>query len=82
MCLGIPGEVIEIEGDKAVVSIGGVRYDAGLALSEDIAPGDYVIMHAGFVLQKIDPAEAQATLETIREYTNLDIPEAEITKER
>ena len=73
MCLGIPGEVLKIAGDTAVVSIGGVRYDAGLALSEDIKPGDYVIMHAGFILQKIDPAEAHATLEAVREYTNLNV---------
>jgi len=70
MCLGVPGKVVELTGETAKVSIGGVMYDAALAIADDIEIGDYVLMHAGFVLEKISAAEADETLETIREYTN------------
>jgi len=73
MCLGVPGKVVELTGETAKVSIGGVMYDAALAIAEDIEIGDYVLMHAGFVLEKISAAEADETLEAIREYTNLKV---------
>ncbi|TVR91497.1 MAG: HypC/HybG/HupF family hydrogenase formation chaperone [Spirochaetaceae bacterium] len=73
MCLGVPGKVVELTGETAKVSIGGVMYDAALAIAEDIEIGDYVLMHAGFVLEKISAAEADETLEVIREYTNLKV---------
>ncbi len=73
MCLGVPGKVVELTGETAKVSIGGVMYDAALAIAEDIEIGDYVLMHAGFVLEKISAAEADETLDAIREYTNLKV---------
>jgi hydrogenase expression/formation protein HypC len=50
----------------AKVSINGVQTDAGLALSEDISVGDYVIVHAGFILEKLTPEEAKEDLDAIR----------------
>lgn len=64
MCLAIPACVVELrEGDRAVVEVGGVRKEISLALVDDIAVGDYVILHVGYALHVIDPEEARRTLE-------------------
>jgi hydrogenase expression/formation protein HypC len=63
MCLAIPAKVVELRaGDQAVIDLGGVRKDVSLALVEDVSPGDYVIVHVGYALQKVDPEEAARTL--------------------
>lgn len=63
MCLAIPAQVIELrEGDDAVVDLAGVRKEISLALVEDVAVGDYVIVHVGYALNKLDPEEAEKTL--------------------
>ena len=63
MCLAIPARVVEInDGDQAIVDLGGVRKDVSLALVEDVAVGDYVIVHVGYALNKLDPEEAAKTL--------------------
>ena len=67
MCLSIPAEVIEINGNRAKVSIAGNIYNAGLDLIEDIKIGDYVLLHAGFAIEKVDPDEAEETLEMIKD---------------
>ncbi len=64
MCLAIPAKVVELrEGDQAVIDLAGVRKEISLALVEDVWPGDYVIVHVGYALQKVDPEEAAKTLE-------------------
>ncbi len=64
MCLAIPALVEQRNADdSAVVNLGGVRQAISLALVEDIEVGDYVIVHAGFALQKLDLAEAEHTLQ-------------------
>ena len=68
MCLAVPARVVELgEGDEAVVDLDGVKKRISLALVEDVAVGDYVILHVGFALQKLDVAEAEATLALLRE---------------
>lgn len=63
MCLAIPAKIVELrEGDQAIIDLGGVRKDVSLALVEGIVPGDYVIVHVGYALQKLDPEEAERTL--------------------
>ena len=63
MCLAIPVKVVELlDGDQAVVDVGGVRKAISLALVDGIAVGDYVILHVGFAIQKLDPEEAEKTL--------------------
>ena len=63
MCLAIPVRVVELlEGDAALVDVGGVGKEISLALVEDIAVGDYVILHVGYALQKLDAEEAEMTL--------------------
>jgi hydrogenase expression/formation protein HypC len=66
MCLAVPAEVITLLDDgQAVVSLGGIRKTVSIALVEDVAPGDYVILHVGYALAKIDEAEAKRTLELL-----------------
>lgn len=67
MCLGIPMKIIQIDGDTAKVELGGVEREIGLGLLEDIKIGDYVIVHAGFAIQKVDEESAQQTLKLIKE---------------
>ncbi|HLF33912.1 MAG TPA: HypC/HybG/HupF family hydrogenase formation chaperone [Cyclobacteriaceae bacterium] len=74
MCLSIPAEVIEVNGDMARVSIGGTIYDASLQLVENIKPGDYILLHTGFAIEKLDREEALSTLELFRELDELERP--------
>lgn len=68
MCLAIPAKVVALQGpDQAVVDLDGVRKTISLAMVDDVAVGDYVIVHVGFALQKLDVAEAEATLALFRE---------------
>jgi hydrogenase expression/formation protein HypC len=63
MCVAIPGEILAIEGDgTALADFGGTRRTVSLALLE-AAVGDFVIVHAGFALHRVDPEEARQTLE-------------------
>lgn len=68
MCLAIPAEVTDLLGDDmARVSIDGVGKIISVALIEDLKVGDYVIIHVGYALTKIDPEEAQRTLAILAE---------------
>lgn len=63
MCLAIPAQVVELhDGDEATINLSGVKKRISLALVADVAVGDYVIVHVGYALQKIDPEEAARTL--------------------
>lgn len=66
MCLSIPAEVIAVDGLEATVSVGGIQYKASLQLVDDVHPGDYVLLHTGFALEKINKEEAEETLRTLR----------------
>ena len=64
MCLAMPARVVESgPDDHAIVDLDGVRKQISLALVDDVAVGDYVIVHVGYALQKLDTDEAQRTLE-------------------
>jgi hydrogenase expression/formation protein HypC len=67
MCLGVPGKIIEINGDTANVSVGGTMIKAALQLVEDAKVGEYVLIHTGFALQKISEKEAAETLKLIKD---------------
>ena len=68
MCLAIPARVVELAAnDTAIVDLGGVRKDVSLALLEDVAVGDYVIVHVGYALTRLDPEEAEKTLALMAE---------------
>jgi len=63
MCLAIPARVVDMPDQEiAVVDLGGVKKAISLALVEDVAVGDYVIVHVGFALSKLDREEAEKTL--------------------
>jgi len=72
MCLSIPSKVISINGNKAIVSVGGTEYEASLQLVEDIKVDDYVLLHTGFAIQKISEEDAQETFNLIRELGEID----------
>ena len=74
MCLAIPGQVIEFVDDElrlAKVDVAGVRRNVNVSLLDDedggVAPGDWVLIHVGFALSKVDEEEAQATLRLLQE---------------
>jgi hydrogenase expression/formation protein HypC len=68
MCLAIPVRVTELLPDQmAKVSLDGVTKTVSVALVDDLVVGDYVILHVGFALSKIDPDEAERTLTMIRD---------------
>ena len=63
MCLAIPTQVVErLDGDMAIVDVGGVRKEISLALVDGVEVGDYVILHVGYALNKLDREEAEKTL--------------------
>jgi hydrogenase expression/formation protein HypC len=70
MCLGIPGKVVEISDDGPLrmgkIDFGGVRKEACLAYVPEVAIGDYVIVHVGFAISRLDEDEALKTLELLR----------------
>lgn len=67
MCLSVPALVVKIEGQMADVSVGGAIFRAGLHMVENIGVGDYVLLHAGFAIQKISEEEAIETLNLLNE---------------
>jgi hydrogenase expression/formation protein HypC len=68
MCLAIPAQVIEImDEEHAVVDMGGVRKTISTALLDEVAVGDYVIIHVGYALNRLDPEEAAETLQLFTE---------------
>ena len=66
MCLAVPMRVLKIEKDKATVELGGVEREISIQLMDNVKIGDYVIVHAGFAIQKLDEEEAEKTLEVFR----------------
>jgi hydrogenase expression/formation protein HypC len=67
MCLAIPSKVTKIENSMATIDVDGVQREASLMLLEDVVVGDYVIVHAGFAIQKLDEAAALESLKLLRE---------------
>jgi len=67
MCLAIPAKVIQVNGTSALVTIEDVEYQASLLLLPDVNPGDYIMLHAGFAIEKVDAAEAEETLRMLNE---------------
>ncbi len=73
MCLGVPMQVKTIENEMAVCEIDGVQREASLMMIEDVRVGDYVLIHAGFAIEKIDDDEAQLTLKALREALDIGL---------
>lgn len=67
MCLAVPMKVIKIDGSNAVVELGGIKKNINMGLLDNVKVGEYVIVHAGFAIQKVDDKEARETIEILRE---------------
>jgi hydrogenase expression/formation protein HypC len=67
MCLGVPMRVMSIDNETAVCEIDGVRREASLMMVENVGVGDFVLIHAGFAIEKLDEADARETLRLFRE---------------
>ena len=76
MCLGVPGKIITIYESDGLrmgrIDFGGTQREACLAYVPEAAVGDYTVIHVGFAISLLSEAEAQATLETLREIANLE----------
>ena len=67
MCLAIPMKITSVEGDTALVSLEGLEKKIDVRFLEDPQPGDYVIVHAGFAIDRLDEEEAKKTLDLFKE---------------
>lgn len=67
MCLAIPARLFQVEGDRGMVDLAGVVREVSLALLPEARLGDYLLIHAGYALQRLDEAEAQETLRLLQE---------------
>jgi len=65
MCLAVPVRVEKVEGDTATVELGGNRYEVCTVMTPEVQPGDWVLVHAGYAITRLDPAEAAETFEII-----------------
>jgi hydrogenase expression/formation protein HypC len=72
MCLAIPAKIIEINNEMGTIDMEGVRREISLLLLEDASIGDYVFVHAGFAIHKIDETEALESLKVLREMAALE----------
>jgi hydrogenase expression/formation protein HypC len=71
MCLSVPARVISIEGKVAEVSIGGSVFKTGIHMVDNIEVGDYILLHTGFAIQKINEKEALETLRLLQEMDDI-----------
>ena len=67
MCLAIPMKIVSRTGDQGMVEAGGVQYEASFRLLPDASVGEYVIIHAGFAIQKLDVNDAEESIRLFRE---------------
>ena len=73
MCLGVPAEVLRVDADgRAEVSIAGAVREARVDLVPGVEIGDYVLLHAGFAIQRLDPTAAQEIIDLLREMTEAE----------
>lgn len=67
MCLAVPGKIIALDGTNAVIDIMGAQRTVAVDLIRDIQVGDYLMVHAGYAIGKVDVEEAERSLELLRE---------------
>ena len=77
MCLAVPSRIIEINDTRAKVDVDGVVREACIMLLDDVKLGDYVIVHAGFAINKVDEAAALQTLDDMRAILASDAQQAD-----
>ncbi|MGB8359534.1 MAG: HypC/HybG/HupF family hydrogenase formation chaperone [Bacteroidales bacterium] len=67
MCLSVPARVVSVDGEMGDVSVGGAIFRAGLQMVENVRVGDYVLLHAGFAIEKLNEEDALKTLRLLKE---------------
>jgi len=67
MCLAVPARILEVKGNKGIVDFGGIRREINLSLVDNVKVGDYVLVHVGFAIQKLERKEAEEILKLWRE---------------
>jgi hydrogenase expression/formation protein HypC len=72
MCLAVPMKITETDGSIATLEVDGITTTANVSLIENAAPGDYVIIHAGFAIERLDEKEADIRLELFSELAALE----------
>lgn len=72
MCLGVPAKILETGDGAAVVELGGVRREISVMLIDDVSVGEWVIVHAGFAIEKLSEEEAEQTLALFRQIAESD----------
>jgi hydrogenase expression/formation protein HypC len=73
MCLAIPLKIVSIKDDNAVAELGDVQREINLSLLSDVKVNDYVLVHVGYAIQKLDAEEAERTLQMLQEMNNLEL---------
>ena len=71
MCVAIPVKVIRIKNKKGLIEFGGLKKEIELSLTPDVRTGDYVLLHAGFAIQRLDEVEAKETLRLLEEMSEI-----------
>jgi hydrogenase expression/formation protein HypC len=72
MCLAVPAEVIEIlENELGIIDVGGAKTRVSLSLIDGVSVGDFVLVHAGFAIEKVDETEARKTMELFQQLEQL-----------
>jgi len=72
MCLGVPAKILETGNGAAIVELGGVRREISVMLIDDVSVGEWVIIHAGFAIEKLSEEEAEQTLALFREIADAE----------
>lgn len=72
MCLAVPAKILSIDGTQAEVEFGGIRRTISVQLLPNAQVGDYVLVHTGFAISIVDPAEAEVTLDLLRQMGDLE----------
>ncbi|MDH5509651.1 MAG: HypC/HybG/HupF family hydrogenase formation chaperone [Nitrospinota bacterium] len=76
MCVAVPMKVVEISEYRCVAQIGGVRKEASLMMLDGVRLGDYVMIHAGFAIERVDPKAAEETIRLMRDILDSEEPGA------
>lgn len=73
LCLGVPGVVVEVKGDIAIVDFGGIKREVDALLVPDVKPGDYVIVHAGAIIERIDKETFEEMVKYLQELAKYQV---------
>ncbi|MBT3182398.1 MAG: HypC/HybG/HupF family hydrogenase formation chaperone [Deltaproteobacteria bacterium] len=71
MCLAVPMQIEKIENESATVNVGGTKRDVNIAFLDDADIGDYILVHAGFAIKKIDEKEAEETVKLLNKMAEI-----------